>query len=158
MSNTNFNFSFKTVTQKRSSKPKITHNKVIEPDIICVIHIDINGKYYILHRNIKYNLTKNSYIIKNTKDIYAKSLVDNRIIRNIHLQKITASTVTGYLPFAVGNIVKGNIVDEYGVVNFDIKKVITENIEYCEERKEALNFYRQNYEIIQENVRISEQK
>lgn len=147
-------FNFTISTKKR----KISKNyEILEKDIKGIIHIDIDGNYTVhVGNNIHYKIHPRNYDCSGSKRIFLQG-VNNKsrtsiILKNNTFKKCYGLNPTKYLPFAVGLIVKGNIVvNKYSNIKyFNIKNF---KIDYNElECHQILEFYRNNINIINENI------
>ena len=145
-----FNFNF----TKTKSKTIKTNNKVLEHNIEGIVNVELNGTFYITTINNKrFNISKESYNCKNKTNIYPLILdkhTKSRIcyIRNENKQELIH---TAYFPFAPGLCVKGDIIEEYGSIYFNINKVYLDN--KVKGSIEAFNFYRDNFKEIVKNIK-----
>lgn len=148
-----FNFS-------KFGKPKIKSNNLprrrIATNLIGVIGIKLNGTYYVQIGDKQYDLTLESYDIKDKNVYYAKKLQNNKIVEIITLNKRTCNSKQ-YLPFGVGCIVKGNLYEILLKERFNISKILTIDEISTEDYNilknishEKKKFFRDNYnEILQ---------
>lgn len=146
-----FNFNF---TPKYSKTPKKENNKILEKDIEGVIHIHLDGNFYIIDKK------SNSYIIhpKNFNCLGKANIYPFQIdkktggrivyIRNENRQEMIHKA---YLPFAPGLCVKGDIIIENKITYFNIKNTYIDNNN--PDAKKAFEFYKDNFKEIIKNIR-----
>lgn len=143
-----FNFNFaKAKISNKTYKPKQINN-IVERNAVGVIHISSTAFYYVNIHNKQYLLTKESYSCKNKTILFAKELINGKILKRIDLEECSREDMTYYLPFSVGTIVQGNIIKNGNVELFDIKKNLYFIPEYEEERKGAIKTFIKNYQTL----------
>lgn len=147
-------FDFSIITKKKDKVKK--ESNIIKKDTIGVIFIDINGIYSVKVDNDFYPINPNNYTCKGKMIVYSQELTES--FRRLIYIRTEDSCVklprNAYLPFTVGCSVLGNIIKN--IFNklpiFDIKRVIIDDDK--EDAKEAIKFYKLNYDIIQRNRKI----
>ena len=149
-----FNF---TVVEKETkvAKRKSVGNKseILSKNIYGVVFIDIEGNYTVMVNGKHFIIHPDNYNTQGVSMIYLQRLsVDGQ--REIVARPLDfAPRLDGkhYLPFTVGCEVLGNIIKNKlsNQICFDILKVEP----YCNniDSKEAIQFYKDNYETIQKN-------
>lgn len=146
-------FSF-TLPKLKTTIKQSTINKenIIETDIEGVIHITLEGKFYIItSENKEYKIYKDCYSCKGKQRVYF-IMLDSKTKSRICWDRIENRQELSdkhYLPFAPGCCVKGSIIKHLGVEYFKINKVFINNS--IPNSKEALKFYKDNYKEIQKN-------
>ena len=148
---------FKVTTKKeRVVKKNNTDGKysIIQKNLNCIVHIDIEANYYIKVVDKNYPIIPENYDCKDVPEIYAQCLDENGhrmlwIRNNVNPQSLPKQ----YIPFAPGIKVIGNIVlNNYTKQEmFKIKKICYD--EHTNEGLEALQFYKNNYAIIQNAIK-----
>lgn len=140
-------FSFTPVVKKGvENKPKTSNN--IRVDVRGIVVIDLNGIYTVKVDNDNYPISSKNFSCKGKMVVYSQTLtkLSGRLVYIRTEDNAVELPKNAYLPFCVGALVSGNII--VGNI-FDIKKVAIDNKN--PDAIEAMRFYRNNYEIIQEN-------
>ena len=143
-----FDFSLPKKKEKRKTAKNTLRSKILEKNVEGVVWIDDKGELTVrVIPDKRYKIHLDSYSCKGKKNIYARKLENRRvvcIIRNIGEYLECNHDI--FLPFAVGNIVKGNVV----MIGFDKQFVIKD----CwtdlnnDDSHLALEYYRDNYDTI----------
>lgn len=142
-------FSFSPVKKKTTIKTNSSKYSILFKDIIGVVCITLEAKYYILVDKDSYDILPECYSCKGHKNLYLQNNNERQRILYIRRDKLNTDTITKHwLPFAPGCMVKGNIVQNNNTKRtyFKIKKVyidLTNNTAH-----EAIEFYRNNIETI----------
>lgn len=126
----------------------------VEKNIAMICEIDINGNYFATNEagTIHYPFTKESYKVSCSR-FYAIELYKGRRLERKTLKSMVCGT--GYIPFAPGVGVFGNIITlEDNTKVFDFKRLI--DIE-SEKAKELFLFYKNNYDEIRINYMLTHQ-
>lgn len=148
-----FNFSEfgKPRVKKLGNSPR---REIIQKNVIGVIGITIDARYFVDIDNTHYDLTIESYDIKGKNVYFAKILQNRRPLMIINLKKQTNNN-KHYLPFSVGSIVKGSLYKILGFPRFNISKVLDytdinpdEYDHYKYLSRQYKKFYVDNYEEI----------
>lgn len=148
-------FSFKAVAKKERKKTQsINTNQIIETGVFGVIDIRPDNSFFIIVNGKQYPISPKSYKCKGVSKVYYQ-ILDRRLQRImwIRLDKEQELYRYNFLPFFVGVIAKGNLIqDKYTkTIYFEIRKTISnlENIMYLDAivalSKEVMNNFRCNY-------------
>ena len=148
-------FSFKAVLKKERKKTYSTNtDTIIEVGVFGVVNITSDNSFYIIVNGKEYPIHSKSYSCKGKSRVYYQ-ILDRRLQRIVWIRLDNKQELYRYnfLPFFVGVIAKGNLIqDKYTKkVYFDIKKTISnlENIEYLDSTvalsKEVMNNFRLRY-------------
>lgn len=156
-------FNFSAFGKPKVKKTKDANNKkIVERNILGVINITLEGKYYVHTDTEDYSLTLESYDIKGKNVFYTIELFDNKFQEIIRLNKATRN-YKKYLPFCVGSIVKGNIYNIFGKNRFNISRVLElsdiedDKIEYYKLNvHNAKMFFKTNYEDIMKCMNLQQ--
>ena len=151
-----FNFKVEVVTKigKRKSQYKyISKASIIHKNVNGVVHIRLNGQYYINTEYGEYAIHPDSLSTEGLKIIYPKRLLDGKRVFIHRDPYYGLPHINGYLPFSTGCLVIGNIVynSVISIHFFKIKRVYEDTEGINEEAKEASRFYRVNYNVIFKN-------
>lgn len=151
-------FNFKPKTKINTAKPRAKkESTIITKNVIGVIHIRVDGSYYMKYEELSYNLTKESFDCKNREVLYYKNILEGNRLRIIKLQKYDKTSLNAYLPFAPGVIVKGNLVKVNQDIEFDLKETINFDENFKDESKKAFIYYRDIvYPELQRQTDVSE--
>jgi hypothetical protein len=145
-----FSFSSVTSTRKNNTTPAI---KILKSKVVGVVFIDLEGNYYINVDGNKHPINISNYSCIGKDPVYAKApYIDNKrlSIYKGRKDKNSKDLSYGYLPFAPGCIVTGNIIaNALFQETFDIKKV-TRDRNYPL-TKEAYLFWINNWDTICKN-------
>lgn len=151
-----FTFSvIKKVTKKNKSVSNNTDIIVLHK-VQGVVFIDLQGDYRVeLDNGDSYPIHKDCYSCKGHKEIYRQGELDKgRFIYVRHQGEYFECNTKHWLPFGVGCIVKGNVVQH------PITKLQSFMIKKCGVNFEnpmsiaAMNFYRQNIREINANIKL----
>ena len=141
----------RTVKKESSDTGKYT---IIQKNIDGIVHISIEGNYYVKVFDKTYNITSENYTCEGMPYVYAQQLDVNGHRMMLSRADVNANKLPKqYLPFApgikvYGNIVKNNYTTE---IMFKIKKICYD--EHTNEGLDALQFYKKNYEVIQAGIK-----
>jgi hypothetical protein len=143
-------FDFTISKKPRKSNSTTPVIKIIESKVTGVVFIDLNGNYSVKVNGKYYTINIDNYNCKTADPVYSiNPTVDAKrlIIYRSRCSKDTDLSY-GYLPFAPGSLVKGNIVtrDGYFGYIFNIKKVYREKGNAI--ATEAYNFWINNWDTI----------
>lgn len=150
-------FSFTPVEKKviKIKEKKSVDNKVkiLKKDVYGVIFIDIEGNYSVKVDNVYHKINPKCFNTQGVEKLYLQRLSKDGY-REIFARPLDLCYKTDekhYLPFNVGCEVLGNIEENNITKNifFNILKV--EQYSTNPDCKIALNFYKENYETIQNN-------
>lgn len=143
-----FDFSLPKKKEKRKTSKNTLRSKILEKNVTGVVWINIKGEFNVKILPDKYYpIHTDSYSCKGKRNIYTRRLENRRvvcIIRNIG--ECLECDTDIFVPFAVGSIVSGNIVQ----IGFDKQFVINK----CwtdlnnDDAHFALEYYRDNYDTI----------
>lgn len=137
-----FNFALK-IAGRAKRKTSTSSISIIHKDIEAVIKADAEGKYYIVHEDVKYSIHPDCYNNKGNKEIYLKRL--DKYGHRIKIIRDKDSRVNMnnefYCPFAPGLVVKGNIIKDHGLVYYYIKQIY--NLGGIDLTKDAVNEWRE---------------
>lgn len=143
-----FDFSLPKKKEKRKTAKNTLRSKILEKNVQGVVWIDDKGELTIkVVPDKRYKIHLDSYSCKGKKNIYARRLENRRvvcIIRNIGEYFECNHDI--FLPFAVGSIVSGNIVQIGFNQQFVINKCWSDLNN--EDAHSALEYYRDNYDTI----------
>lgn len=143
-----FDFSLPKKKEKRKTAKNTLRSKILEKNVQGVVWIDDKGELTIkVVPNKRYKIHLDSYSCKGKRNIYARRLENRRvvcIIRNI--EEYFECNHDVFLPFAVGSIVSGNIVQIGFNQQFVINKCWSDLNN--EDAHLALEYYRDNYDTI----------
>lgn len=143
-----FDFSLPKKKEKRKTAKNTLRSKILEKNVQGVVWIDDKGELTIkVIPDKRYKIHLDSYSCKGKKNIYARRLENRRIvciIRNIGEYLECNHDI--FLPFAVGSIVSGNIVQIGFNQQFVINKCWSDLNN--EDAHLALEYYRNNYDTI----------
>lgn len=150
-----FKFNFSTFNKpKVKTTSNLPRREVVKKNIIGVIGITIDGNYYVDIDNENYQLTLESYNLKNKNVYYSKILQENKTLEIIKLNKRNRNNKQ-YLPFAVGSVVKGSTYKILGIERFNINKILDlkeipdDKYNYYKNKiHKHKQFFRENYEEI----------
>lgn len=151
-----FTFSvIKKVTKKNKSVSNNT-DVIVLHKVQGVVFIDLQGNYRVeLDNGDSYQIHKDCYSCKGHKEIYRQGELDKgRFIYVRHQGEYFECDSKHWLPFGVGCIVKGNVIQHpiTKIQSFMIKKcgVNFENPMAID----AMNFYRHNIKEINANIKL----
>lgn len=140
------NFSFKP--KRLPNKKKyvvISDGKILEKNVEGVIHVRMNGTFYVHYNNYEYVIHPDCWDTKGVQRVYSRRLVDGKrwsLIRAIE-DGLPRMSPKNFLPWAPGCAVIGNVVlnERINTLFFKIKKVLNYD-KNNEEAKEASKFFR----------------
>ena len=149
-------FSFTPVKKeiKVAKKKSVENNiEVLSKEAIGIVFIDINGDYTVKVNSENYKIHKDCYNTQNVPKIYLQRLSKDGY-REIFVRPLDFAPKTDnkhYLPFTVGCEVIGKIIKNK--ITFETYFYINEcNIIHNDpDAKQALQFYKDNYDTIQKN-------
>lgn len=141
-----FNFSFiKKDTNKRKTNKNNKEYEVLKQNVIGVVNVTINAIHQINVDGNIYNIKHSCYSCKGKDTVYRIGHNEVRPLQYIRVKgEYKELDNLCWLPFAVGCIVKGNIVRNtiFNITLFDIKKVW---LDYDnEEAYNAWKFYKEH--------------
>ena len=143
-----FDFSLPKKKEKRKTSKNTLRSKILEKNVQGVVWIDDKGELTIkVVPDKRYKIHLDSYSCKGKRNIYARRLENRRvvcIIRNV--EEYFECNHDIFLPFAVGSIVSGNIVQIGFNQQFVINKCWSDLNN--EDAHLALEYYRDNYDTI----------
>lgn len=143
-----FDFSLPKKKEKRKTAKNTLRSKILEKNVQGVVWIDDKGELTIkVVPGKHYKIHLDSYSCKGKRNIYARRLENRRvvcIIRNV--EEYFECNHDVFLPFAVGSIVSGNIVQIGFNQQFVINKCWSDLNN--EDAHLALEYYRDNYDTI----------
>lgn len=143
-----FDFSLPKKKEKKKTAKNTLRSKVLEKNVQGVVWIDDKGELTIkVIPDKRYKIHFDSYSCKGKKNIYARKLENRRvvcIIRNIGEYFECNHNI--FLPFAVGSIVSGDIVQIGFNKQFVINKCWSDLNN--DDAHLALEYYRDNYDTI----------
>lgn len=143
-----FDFSLPKKKEKRKTAKNTLRSKILEKNVQGVVWIDDKGELTIkVVPDKRYKIHLDSYSCKGKKNIYARRLENRRvvcIIRNIGEYFECNHNI--FLPFAVGSIVSGDIIQIGFNQQFVINKCWSDLNN--EDAHSALEYYRDNYDTI----------
>lgn len=143
-----FDFSLPKKKEKRKTSKNTLRSKILEKNVQGVVWIDDKGELTIkVVPDKRYKIHLDSYSCKGKRNIYARRLENRRvvcIIRNV--EEYFECNHDVFLPFAVGSIVSGNIVQIGFNQQFVINKCWSDLNN--EDAHSALEYYRDNYDTI----------
>lgn len=143
-----FDFSLPKKKEKRKTVKNTLRSKILEKNVQGVVWIDDKGELTIkVVPDKRYKIHLDSYSCKGKRNIYARRLENRRvvcIIRNV--EEYFECNHDIFLPFAVGSIVSGNIVQIGFNQQFVINKCWSDLNN--EDAHLALEYYRDNYDTI----------
>lgn len=143
-----FDFSLPKKKEKRKTVKNTLRSKILEKNVQGVVWIDDKGELTIkVVPDKRYKIHLDSYSCKGKRNIYARRLENRRvvcIIRNV--EEYFECNHDIFLPFAVGSIVSGNIVQISFNQQFVINKCWSDLNN--EDAHLALEYYRDNYDTI----------
>lgn len=143
-----FDFSLPKKKEKRKTAKNTLRSKILEKNVEGVVWIDDKGELTVkVVPDKRYSIHIDSYSCKGKKNIYARKLENRRvvcIIRNVG--EYIECNRDIFLPFTVGGIVSGNIVQIGFNQQFVIDKCWTDL--NSEDAHLALEYYRNNYDTI----------
>lgn len=143
-----FDFSLPKKKEKRKTAKNTLRSKILEKNVQGVVWIDDKGELTIkVVPDKRYKIHLDSYSCKGKRNIYARRLENRRvvcIIRNV--EEYFECNHDIFLPFAVGSIVSGNIVQIGFNQQFVINKCWSDLNN--EDAHLALEYYRNNYDTI----------
>lgn len=150
-------FSFAPVEKKvnKVKEKKLVDNrvKILKKNVYGVVFIDIEGNYSVKVDNVYYKIEPKCFKTQGVEKLYLQRLSKDghREIFARPLDFCFKVDEKHYLPFNVGCEVLGNIEENNITKNifFNILKV--EQYSPNPDCKIALNFYKENYETIQNN-------
>lgn len=143
-----FDFSLPKKKEKRKTAKNTLWSKILEKNVQGVVWIDDKGELTIkVVPDKRYKIHLDSYSCKGKRNIYARKLENRRvvcIIRNV--EECFECNHNIFLPFAVGSIVSGDIVQIGFNQQFIINKCWSDLNN--EDAHLALEYYRNNYDTI----------
>ena len=143
-----FDFSLPKKKEKRKTSKNTLRSKILEKNVQGVVWIDDKGELTIkVVPDKRYKIHLDSYSCKGKRNIYARRLENRRvvcIIRNV--EEYFECNHDVFLPFAVGSIVSGNIIQIGFNQQFVINKCWSDLNN--EDAHLALEYYRDNYDTI----------
>lgn len=151
-------FDFSIVKKKtkagKTSKDSSVY-KTVDKNVIGVVWITKNAKYYVKASDGKtYNIKSTSYSCKGKRYIYRQGCDDLNRVCYIRLpDNCRECNSDHWLPFAPGNVVKGNIVlnKKLNSFLFDIKETW---VDYGnDDSHKSLEFYREHLKEINNVIR-----
>lgn len=113
-------FSFAVVSKKTTNKAKQYTSNIIKRGVSEVIKLTSDGSFFITHEGIDYPLSRQSYKCEGHPEIFSIQKLSNKHIIKYIREKINSINVIGFLPFAPGDYIKGNIA----------KNLITKELEF----------------------------
>lgn len=150
-----FDFSISKRKEVKSKKTYTTSEySILESSVTGVVYITLDACYNVKVNDINYSIMSKNFSCKGVSKVY-RQLLDNNKQRVLYVRLDDNKCELGhnlYLPFAPGCVVIGNILEhtKFKYKIFDIKKVL---IDYDNvESQEAIKFYRDNYDVIQEKL------
>lgn len=143
-----FDFSLPKKKEKRKTAKNTLRSKVLEKNVQGVVWIDNKGELTIkVIPDKRYSIHVDSYSCKGKKNIYARKLENRRVVCIIRsIGEYLECNHNIFLPFAVGSIVSGNIVQIGFNQQFVINKCWSDLNN--EDAHSALEYYRDNYDTI----------
>lgn len=161
-----FNFSAVPKKQKKATTSSSSGKyEILNKGILGVVFIDLDAKYSVLtETEIKLPIVSENYSCKGVKDVYEQRFAINdlgHMNRVLHTRSERDRVECGknhYLPFVAGCCVKGSIVlNKYTKVKmFKIRTVYVDNTNPL--ARNAIEFYRNNYNAIISARELNEQK
>lgn len=150
-----FNFSFiKKDYNKRKANKNNKEYEVLRQNVIGVVNVTINAIHQVSVDGNIYNIKHSCYSCKGKDVVYRIGHNEFRPLQYIRFKgEYKELDNLCWLPFAVGCIVKGNIVRNtiFNIDLFDIKKVW---LDYDnEEAHNALKFYREHLNEINDVIK-----
>ena len=143
-----FDFSLPKKKEKRKTSKNTLRSKILEKNVQGVVWIDDKGELTVkVVPDKRYKIHLDSYSCKGKRNIYARRLENRRvvcIIRNV--EEYFECNHDVFLPFAVGSIVSGNIIQIGFNQQFVINKCWSDLNN--EDAHLALEYYRDNYDTI----------
>lgn len=150
-------FSF-TPVEKKVSKvkdKKLVDNKVkiLKKNVYGVVFIDIDGNYSVKVDNVYHNINPKCFNTQGVEKLYLQRLSKDgyKEILARPLNFCFKSDEKHYLPFNVGCEVLGNVEENNITKNISFNILKVEQYSSNPDCKIALNFYKENYETIQNN-------
>lgn len=124
------NLNFKVSSQEKSKKTNSNNNTIIEKNLHGVIRFTPEDfKCYVPNKNKLYNIYSKDFSCKDKEYIYSDTLDKNgrRIMYN--RSESNTNKILGFMPFAAGVIVNGNIIFDKILKQevFHIKKTYIQN-------------------------------
>lgn len=136
---------------KRKEIAKIVKYEVVQENVYGVVFVDDEFKYRVVVRNTIYDITPSSFTCKNKRNLYPQILDKNKrrilYIRTSEDKRELDSRF--WLPFAVGVVVRGDLVNNKNLneIQFKVKKACREI--YDDNSKIAMDYYKEHYEELQ---------
>lgn len=147
-------FNFSPIIKKKTNNVKSKESNIVEKDVRGVIHITLDGQYYIPFKETIHYIAKDCYNCKGKNTLFYKGLLNGNNIKVIKLDKFSLSDYTNYLPFTVGCYVKGNLIKEDSNTKFFITKLLKYDEIVKIERINAIKFFKENYDEIWQNLML----
>lgn len=146
-----FNFQvIKTLSKKREKTSKTDNShKVIQKKIVGIVHIDISGRYYVVANNTKYCIALECFSCRNIRKLYRQGEYDYAKVVYIRTTD-TECNMYHWLPFTVGCVVTGDVVEINKSQQFVINKV---DDVYNDDTHAAIEFYRKHIKEINDAIR-----
>ena len=145
-----FNFSVVKKKDKREHKPAKQY-VVLKKGVTCIVHIDIEGKFYVNLNDVKVPILKECYSTKGKTYIFSRKLkTDGKKLCIVRTKNDATIVFEEYLPFCPGCVVEGNILlNPFGTTLFNIKRV---KLEYENaDAKLAFLYWKKHYDEIERN-------
>lgn len=143
-----FDFSLPKKKEKRKTAKNTLRSEVLEKNVQGVVWIDGKGELTVkVVPDKRYKIHLDSYSCKGKKNIYARKLENRRVVCIIRsIGEYLECNHDIFLPFAVGSIVSGDIVQIGFNQQFVINKCWSDLNN--EDAHLALEYYRDNYDTI----------
>lgn len=132
---------------KKSSKPKIKRDNVLEKDIegIIVETTDENNKYQVFYDNTFYLIHPDCFNTDKVRKVYAKDDAGRWLMYDRICAEDRRRMPAAYFPFKPKLCVKGKLVEKDYIVHFKIKVVWNKNnVDEYEEAMRQLNSINEN--------------
>lgn len=146
-------FNFNPV-KKPVKQVKIKQEVIIEKGVAGIIHITLEGKYFVPLKEEIYYIAQHCYDCKGKKTLFYQGLINGNNIKVIRLDESHLSDYGKYLPFSVGCYVKGDLIKENGLIKFSITKLLKYDEVTKIERVKAIKFFKEHYDEICQNLML----
>lgn len=145
-------FSFSVSKKSEYHHPRVAKPKAFDKNVQGVVGIDLEANYYVRFNDKHYNIAKKSYSCKGYVKVYRQAYPHSiRCVRNRLIEDLGELDNRFWLPFAPGNIVKGNIIMEGIDKVFEITDIDTDQFNNI--AQEEFAFYRKHKQEIDDIIR-----
>lgn len=143
-------FSFTTPIKKpKGTRKNYAKSSIILENVIGIVHIDLNAKFYVQVDAAQYDITDDSYDCSKHKYVFRNGCAyfDRLIVVRDKVSMIELNHKY-YTPFSAGCSVIGDVINGVSGIKFKIKKIDVRFL--TQEAKDAYHFLKDNIKTINE--------